>query len=127
MRKLFKKIHTKPPKKKFKVTLCYRCGHLKLCTWHHIYRRRYGDEWVWTCIFAPAYKQFNENCHDWIHLNPAEAGKEGLYLNHKVEVNKKKSKSKCKKHSPFFDTKINKWICLICKKPMDQKNPFKGK
>lgn len=53
-----------------------------MCTWHHLYRRRNRNDWVWLCF----------KCHDWVHMNPKDAEKEGLYLENDGVIRRKPRK-----------------------------------
>lgn len=87
------KIYTKPPKRKYKVTYCTRCRRVVLCTWHHLYRKRNKEDWIWLCCEGQG------NCHDFVHANPAKAIKEGFYRSFDGEYRKKVKKFKMPKLS----------------------------
>lgn len=97
------KYYTKPPKRKYEWHFCTKCGEWRYCTWHHVKRKRYGNEWVWLCI----------TCHKWVHNNPNKAEKLGLYIRLDSKMNMKKKKRKCKTHVYLAGK------CQFCGKPMD--------
>lgn len=51
-----------------------------MCTWHHLSLRRYGNDWVWMC----------DECHRWVHANPAKAKELGFLRQLDSTINIKK-------------------------------------
>lgn len=85
-------LSTYQKKTTWKRGRCDRCNRFRWLCQHHIDRRS-TDRIVWICSNgSPAQVLYTDSCHDFIHMHPEEAKKEGYYNEIDGEYRPKKSK-----------------------------------